>query len=163
MKDTYQIPAKASIGHIHLKVANIQRSLDFYIGLLGFELKAMMGTGAAFISAGGYHHHIGLNTWNSKGMPPAKTEGVGLFHVAIVYPTRKDLAFIFKRLSDNEYPITGAADHGVSESLYLNDPDGNGIELYCDRPTDEWKYEPDGTISMYTARLDMDGLLKELK
>lgn len=163
MKDTYKIPAKTSIGHVHLKVADIQRSLDFYIGVLGFELKAMMGTGAAFIAAGGYHHHIGLNTWNSKGMPPAKTEGVGLFHVAIVYPTRKDLAVIFKRLSDKKYPITGAADHGVSESLYLTDPDGNGIELYCDRPMEEWKYEPDGTVTMFTARLDVDGLLRELE
>ncbi len=163
MKDTYKMPAKASIGHVHLKVADIQRSLDFYIDLLGFELKSMMGAEAAFIAAGGYHHHIGLNTWHSKDMQPANSAGVGLFHVAIVYPTRKDLAVIFKRLSDKEYLITGAADHGVSESLYLNDPDGNGIELYCDRPEEEWGYEPDGTISMYTARLDMDGLLRELK
>ncbi|MGB6150680.1 MAG: VOC family protein [Pricia sp.] len=162
MKDTYKIPAKASIGHVHLKVADIQRSLDFYIDLLGFELKAMMGTDAAFIAAGGYHHHIGLNTWRSKGMPPASTTGVGLFHLAIVYPTRKDLAFICKRLSDHEYPISGAADHGVSESLYLEDPDGNSIELYCDRPSEEWKYEPDGTVTMYTARLDIEGLLHEL-
>lgn len=137
--------------------------LDFYIELLGFELKAMMDSDAAFIAAGGYHHHIGLNTWRSKGMPPAKAEGVGLFHVAIFYPTRKDLAIIFKRLSDKGYPITGAADHGVSESLYLDDPDGNGIELYCDRPSDTWTYGPDGTVAIFTAQLDVDGLLSELE
>lgn len=162
MKDTYKIPAKTAIGHVHLKIADIQRSLDFYIELLGFELKAMMGTDAAFIAAGDYHHHIGLNTWRSKGMPRADANGVGLFHVAIVYPTRKDLASICKRLSDHDYPISGAADHGVSESLYLEDPDGNGIELYCDRPSNEWKYEPDGKVTMYTAHLDMESLLREL-
>ena len=162
MKDNYKIPANASIGHVHLKVADIRLSLDFYLDLLGFELKAMMGAEAAFIAAGGYHHRIGLNTWQSKGMPQADARGVGLFHVAIVYPTRKDLAFIFKRLADHGYPISGAADHGVSESLYLEDPDGNGIELYCDRPVEEWKYEPDGTVTIYTAGLNVESLMQEL-
>ena len=161
MKDSYKIPDKAHIGHVHLKVADIQRALDFYIDLLGFELKAMMGTEAAFIAAGAYHHHIGLNTWQSKGMPPANPRGVGLFHVAVVYPTRKDLAVIFKRLSDNGYPISGAADHGVSESLYLEDPDGNGVELYRDRPPEEWPRGKDGSLAMVNARLDIDALLAE--
>src|SRR5580693_1631470 len=134
MDSSYKIPANTRIGHVHLKVANIERSLAFYCGLLGFELTARYGTQAAFISAGGYHHHIGLNTWYSKNAPPAKEEGVGLFHAAILYPERKELAKILKRLSDNNYPFTGASDHGVSEALYLNDPDNNGLELYWDRP-----------------------------
>jgi catechol 2,3-dioxygenase len=122
----------------------------------------MYGDQAAFISAGGYHHHIGLNTWFSKDAPPAQTHGVGLFHTAILYPTRKDLAFIFDRLRKADYPLTGASDHGVSEALYLNDPDNNGIELYWDRPKERWSYKPDGTIEMFTRALDLEDLLKEL-
>ena len=126
--DNYNIPAQTRIGHVHLKVADLQRVLAFYQGLLGFELTTMYGNQAAFISAGGYHHHIGLNTWHSEGMPPASREGVGLYHTAIVYPERRDLAAIFKRLREANYPLTGASDHGVSEALYLDDPDGNGVD-----------------------------------
>ena len=128
MDKGYSIPAQTRIGHVHLKVADINRSLEFYCGLLGFELTMRYGADAAFISAGGYHHHIGLNTWYSKGMSAAPVNAVGLFHTAIVYPTRKDLAFIYKRLKIQNYPISGASDHGVSEALYLNDPDENGVE-----------------------------------
>jgi catechol 2,3-dioxygenase len=132
--DNYKIPTQTRIGHVHLKVSDLNRALAFYQGLLGFELTTMYGDQAAFVSAGGYHHHIGLNTWHSKDMPPAAKEGVGLYHTAIVYPTRKDLATVFKRLRDAQYPMTGASDHGISEALYLNDPDGNGVELYCILP-----------------------------
>lgn len=121
------------------------------------------GEEAAFISAGGYHHHIGLNVWHSKGGPPSPRNSAGLFHLAILYPTRKDLAGIFRRLLDAEYPLTGASDHGVSEALYLNDPDENGVELYRDRPEEEWPAKPDGSLNMYTARLDLDDLLRELE
>lgn len=162
MSNNYQIPAKARIGHVHLKVSNLERSLEFYCGLLGFDLVTSYGTEAAFISAGGYHHHIGLNTWFSKGAPPNSTPSVGLFHTAILYPERKDLAAILKRLLDAEYPLTGASDHGVSEAIYLDDPDKNGVELYWDKPRDMWPHKPDGTIEMYTYRLDLDDLLKEL-
>jgi len=158
----YKIPAATSIGHVHLKVSNIQRSLDFYCGLLGFELITMYGDQAAFISAGGYHHHIGLNTWHSKDAPPARKEGVGLYHTAILYPTRKDLAEIYARLKQKAYPLTGASDHGVSEALYLNDPDGNGIELYWDRPRELWPKKSDATIDMYTHPLSLTDLLSEL-
>lgn len=130
----YTIPAKTSIGHVHLKVSDLQRSLDFYCGLLGFELITTYGDQAAFISAGGYHHHIGLNTWQSLGAQPAPKRSTGLFHTAILYPTRKDLATILQRLIDEKYPISGASDHGVSEAIYLDDPDQNGVELYWDRP-----------------------------
>ena len=147
---------------MHLKVANIDRSLEFYCGLLGFELITTYGADAAFISAGGYHHHIGLNTWYSKGMPPASIRNVGLFHTAILYPERKDLAIIYKRLLDNNYPLTGASDHGVSEALYLDDPDNNGVELYWDRQKELWPVKADGTIEMYTRHLDLESLLKEL-
>ncbi len=160
---TYTIPKNTRIGHIHLKVADIQRSLDFYCGLLGFELTMSYGTDAAFISAGGYHHHIGLNVWHSKNAPPAHRNTVGLYHTAILYPRRKDLAAIFHRLKEAEYPLTGASDHGVSEALYLDDPDKNGVELYWDRPKDQWPTKPDGSLEMYTKALDLDGLLKELK
>ena len=163
MEDKYIIPAQTHIGHVHLKVADLKRSMDFYCGLLGFEVTTLYGTDAAFISAGGYHHHIGLNTWYSKNAPPAPIRAAGLFHTAIVYPTRKDLAFIFKRLLDANYPLTGASDHGVSEALYLNDPDHNGVELYYDRPKDQWPSNPDGTLLMYTESLDLEGLLKELE
>ncbi|MDC7995663.1 VOC family protein [Altibacter sp. HG106] len=158
----YNIPAKTRIGHVHLKVANLQRSLDFYCGILGFEVTMTYGQEAAFISAGGYHHHIGLNTWHSKGAAPAPKQAPGLFHTAIVYPTRKELATILKRLQTIDYPLTGAADHGVSEALYLNDPDENGVELYWDRPQKEWPQKPDGTLDMYTKSLDLNSLLAEV-
>jgi catechol 2,3-dioxygenase len=163
MENKYRIPTQTKIGHVHLKVANIQRSLEFYCDLLGFELTTMYGTEAAFISAGGYHHHIGLNTWYSADYPKAPEHGVGLFHTAILYPTRKDLAAIYARLIANDYAITGAADHGVSQAIYLDDPDGNGVELYWDRPKEQWEYNPDGTIVMYTIAFDLSNLLKELE
>lgn len=162
MKTNYTIPAQTRIGHVHLKVSNLQKSLDFYCDLLGFELTTMFGTEAAFISAGGYHHHIGLNTWYSKNFPLAHEKGVGLFHTAILYPTRKDLATIYNQLLKANYPFSGAADHGVSHALYLNDPDNNGVELYWDKPKEEWLYNEDGTIVMYSAALDLEDLLKEL-
>jgi len=161
--NTYKIPSQTRIGHVHLKVSDLQRSLNFYCGLLGFELITMYGDQAAFISAGGYHHHIGLNTWYSKDAPPAVPEGVGLFHTAILYPTRKDLAAIFQRLRDAQYPFTGASDHGVSEALYLDDPDGNGVELYWDKPRDRWPQKPDGSIDMFTRPLSLQSLLDELR
>ena len=163
MKKDYNIPAQTHIGHIHLKVADINRSLEFYCGLLGFEVTTRYGDSAAFISAGGYHHHIGLNTWYSKGLPPAAERAVGLFHTAIVYPTRKDLAFIYNRLMQKSYPLSGASDHGVSEALYLNDPDENGVELYWDRPKELWPKKADGTLEMFTRALNLRGLLKELE
>lgn len=160
MDSNYTVPAGTGIGHVHLKVSDLERALGFYRDLLGFQVTTMYGTQAAFLSAGGYHHHIGLNTWYSKGAPQASQHGVGLFHTAILYPTRKDLAIALKRLIDAQYPLTGASDHSVSEAIYLNDPDGNGVELYCDRPREEWKYEADGTIVMFTEALDVAGLLK---
>jgi catechol 2,3-dioxygenase len=163
MSNQYIIPAQTRIGHVHLKVSDIQKSLDFYCGLLGFELMATYGTDAAFISAGGYHHHIGLNTWQSKGAPPAAEFGVGLYHTAILYPTRKDLAVIFDRLYKAKYPLTGVSDHGVSEALYLNDPDNNGVELYWDRPKELWPHHPDGSLEMFTKVLDLNGLMKTLE
>src|SRR3954471_12391574 len=162
MSSDYVIPAQTRIGHVHLKVANLQRSLDFYRDLLGFQLTTMYGDQAAFISAGGYHHHIGLNTWHSKDAPPASVEGVGLYHTAILYPTRKDLAVIYDRLRRAYYPLTGASDHGVSEALYLNAHDHNGVELYWDRPKELWAYHADGTIEMFSKALDLEDLLKEL-
>lgn len=161
METSYTIPKDTKIGHVHLKVANIQRSLDFYCGLLGFELTTTYGTDAAFISAGGYHHHIGLNVWYSKNSPPAPRNTPGLFHTAILYPTRKELAIILHRLQQAGYPLTGASDHGVSEAIYLDDPDKNGVELYWDRPKDKWPKKPDGSLDMYTKPLDLDDLLKE--
>jgi catechol 2,3-dioxygenase len=160
--DTYTIPARTRIGHVHLKVSDLQRSLDFYCGLLGFELMLHYGEDAAFISAGGYHHHIGLNTWYSKGGKPAPASAPGLFHTAILYPERKDLAVALRRLLDINYPITGASDHGVSEAIYLDDPDGNGVELYWDRPRDQWPVDAQGKMTMFTHRLDMAGLLQEI-
>lgn len=162
METKYTAPAAAKIGHVHLKVSDLERSLKFYRDLLGFELTTMYGTQAAFLSAGGYHHHIGLNTWHSKGMPPASKNGVGLYHTAILYPERRDLAVILDRLLKAGYPLSGASDHGVSEALYLNDPDGNGVELYWDKPKEEWKYNQDGSIVMVTEPLDLDNLLNEL-
>jgi catechol 2,3-dioxygenase len=162
MADNYTVPDKTKIGHVHLKVSDLERSLEFYCGLLGFELITRYGTQAAFISAGKYHHHIGLNTWYSKGAAPAPVNAAGLFHVAILYPTRKDLAYIFNRLHEKGYPFSGASDHGVSEALYLNDPDENGLELYWDKPLDEWPKKSDGTLEMYTKPLDLANLLREL-
>ena len=159
----YKIPSQTRIGHIHLKVADLKRALGFYCDLLGFEITTMYGEDAAFISAGGYHHHIGLNTWYSKGGEPAPLHTAGLFHTAILYAERKELAIIYKRIIDAEYPFTGFADHGVSEALYLNDPDGNGVELYWDKPKELWPQKPDGSLEMFTKHLDIQSLLNELK
>lgn len=156
----YSIPAGTRIGHVHLKVSDLERSLQFYRDLLGFELQQYFGNGAAFISAGGYHHHIGLNTWQSKGGGPAPRNTTGLFHTAILYPTRQELAFILKRLLEAKYPLTGAADHGVSEAIYLDDPDGNGVELYWDKPQEEWPRDRNGNLQMVTEPLNLEGLLE---
>ena len=155
------IAAGTKIGHVHLKVADLDRALKFYCGILGFELTQRYGAQAAFISAGGYHHHIGLNTWESKGGSRPAPGTTGLFHTAILYPTRADLADALRRLTDAGYPLTGASDHGVSHALYLDDPDGNGVELYWDRPQAEWPRDADGTLAMITQRLDLEDLLRE--
>ncbi|MFL5204004.1 MAG: VOC family protein [Microvirga sp.] len=147
------------IGHVHLKVADLERSLAFYCGVLGFELIQRYGTQAAFVSAGGYHHHIGLNTWESKGGSPPPPGSTGLYHVAILYPTRAALADALYRLAQAGIPLQGASDHGVSEALYLSDPDGNGVELYVDRPQDQWPRTADGELAMVTQRLDLQDLL----
>lgn len=162
MSKNYIAPAQTRIGHVHLKVSDLDRSLTFYRDLLGFEVTMMYGDQAAFLSAGGYHHHIGLNTWHSKGSGPAPLTSAGLFHTAILYPTRKDLAIVFERLTKADYPFTGASDHGVSEALYLNDPDRNGVELYWDRPKEQWPVNADGSLTMYTRPLDVQSLLREL-
>ena len=162
MATNYTIPAQTRIGHVHLKVSDLDRSLSFYRDLLGFELVTTYGDQAAFISAGGYHHHIGLNTWHSKGAEPAPINSAGLYHLAILYPTRKDLAHIFRRVSNANYPFTGASDHGVSEALYLNDPDRNGVELYWDKPKNVWPTKQDGSIDMFTKPLNLQELLHEL-
>lgn len=159
MENNYIVPAKTSIGHVHLKVADLKRALDFYHGLLGFEITQLYGDSAAFLSAGGYHHHIGLNTWQSKNASPANGPHTGLYHLAILYPERKDLAIIFKRLSSANYSLDGASDHGVSEALYLSDPDKNGVELYWDRPKEDWPLDVTGNIDMYTTPLDLNNLL----
>jgi catechol 2,3-dioxygenase len=158
----YTVPKGTHIGHVHLKVSDLERALAFYRDLLGFQVMQLWGTQAAFISADGYHHHIGLNTWYSKGAPPAPKRSAGLFHTAILYATRKDLAEILKRLIDANYPLTGSADHGVSEAIYLDDPDENGVELYWDKPKDKWPYDADGNLQMVTEYLDMENLLAEL-
>lgn len=155
----YTIPSGTRIGHVHLKVADLERSLRFYRDILGFEVQQYYGDQAAFVSAGGYHHHIGLNTWYSKNAQPAPVRSAGLFHTAILYPTRRDLAIALKRLIDAEYPLTGASDHGVSQALYLNDPDENGVELYWDRPESEWPRNEKGETQMFTDRLDLQDLL----
>ena len=157
----YVAPTQTRIGHIHLQVTDLEKALAFYHGILGFKVMQRFGDQVAFISAGGYHHHIGLNTWNSQGGPPARKEGAGLYHTAILYPTRADLAEAVRQLAAANYPITGAADHGVSEAVYLDDPDGNGVELYWDRPHEQWPMAPGGGVQMYTHRLDMAGLLAE--
>lgn len=152
---------KTSIGHLHLKVSDLERSIRFYTEVLGFELTARYGTGAAFLSAGGYHHHIGLNTWESEGGTSPIHGTTGLYHFAILYPNRKDLANALKELQKAQYKITGASDHGVSEAIYLEDPDGNGIELYWDRPKSMWKYNSENIIVMGVEPLNLDDLLKE--
>jgi catechol 2,3-dioxygenase len=159
MSQPYTIPPETRIGHVHLKVADLDRALSFYCGVLGFQLMQRFGTQAAFISAGGYHHHIGLNTWHSLGGPPAPRHAAGLYHLAILYATRPELAVALQRLLDADYPITGAADHGVSEAIYLNDPDGNGVELYYDRPREQWPHTAAGELAMVTEPLDIPALL----
>ena len=159
---SYTIPAQTHIGHVHLKVADINRALTFYKDLLGFGITQYYGESAVFLSAGGYHHHIGLNTWHSRNAGPAPANTAGLYHVAILYPMRKDLATILKRLTDAKYPLTGASDHGVSEAIYLNDPDNNGVELYWDKPKEQWPKDEKGNLLMGTEALDIDGLFGEL-
>ena len=154
------VDPRVDIGHVHLKVADLDRALKFYCGVLGFQLMQSW-KGAAFISAGGYHHHIGLNTWESAGGQPPPPGSTGLFHVAVRYPDRKTLADALARLNRAGIPLDGAADHGVSEALYLRDPDQNGVELYRDRPQSEWPRSPDGGVAMYTRPLDLESLLKE--
>lgn len=156
------IDPRVEIGHVHLKVADLERALGFYCGVLGFDLVQRYGAGAAFISAGGYHHHIGLNTWESLGGSPPPPGSTGLYHVAIRYPDRRTLADALRRLTDAGVPLDGASDHGVSEALYLRDPDQNGVELYRDRPEAEWPRTQDGSIAMQTAPLDIHKLLAEL-
>ncbi len=155
------IHPETRIGHVHLKVADLEHSLAFYQGVLGFELTQRFGRQAAFISAGGYHHHIGLNTWESAGGSPPAPGTTGLYHTAILYPTRAALADALRRLIAAEVPLEGASDHGVSEALYLRDPDGNGVELSWDRPEAEWPREANGDVAMVTRRLDLEGLLRE--
>lgn len=159
---TKKIHKDVQIGHVHLSVADLDRSLAFYRDLLGFEVTARYGTSAVFLSAGGYHHHIALNTWAGIGATPPPAGHSGLFHFAILYPTRKELAETLKRLIDAKYPLTGTADHGVSEAIYLNDPDGIGVELYADRPRSTWKVANDGLVEMVTEPLDVEGLLKDI-
>jgi len=151
------------IGHVHLKVADLARSLHFYRDLLGFTVTAHYGDGAVFLSAGGYHHHLGLNTWESAGGTPPPPGHTGLYHLAILYPSRRELALALHTLLEADYPLEGASDHGVSEAIYLRDPDGNGVELYCDRPRELWPTGADGKLRMFTARLDLAGLLAEVE
>ena len=156
------LPAETRIGHVHLKVADLERALGFYCGILGFELTQRYGRDAAFVSAGGYHHHIGLNTWESRGGRPPAPGTTGLYHFAILYPSRLELARALQRLIDANWPIDGASDHLVSEAIYLRDPDGNGIEIYRDRPREEWPHLGDGTVAMVSDPLDLGDLLAEL-
>ena len=155
------IIAGTRIGHVHLKVADLDRALGFYCGVLGFEIMQRLSSGAAFISAGGYHHHIGLNTWESKGGSPPPRGTTGLYHVAIRYPDRRALGQALKQLVEAGIPLSGATDHGVSEAIYLRDPDDNGIELYRDRPPEEWPRAEDGTMAMVSEPLDLEALLAE--
>jgi catechol 2,3-dioxygenase len=161
MTDRSPIDPHVGIGHVHLKVANLERSLAFYLNVLGFEVTQRYGDGAVFLAAGGYHHHIGLNTWESLGGRPPPPGSTGLYHVAIRYPDRRTLADALRRLRNAGIPLDGASDHGVSEALYLRDPDGNGIELYRDRAGDEWPRAPDGSLAMHTRPLDLVALLDE--
>src|SRR5687767_6675461 len=158
---TEPIDSRTDIGHVHLKVADLERAIGFYRDVLGFELMQRMGDQAAFLSAGGYHHHIGLNTWESAGGSPPPPGTTGLYHVAILYPKRAALADALQRLIAADIPLDGASDHGVSEALYLRDPDENGVELYWDRPQEHWPRTPDGELNMYTRELDLEGLLRE--
>jgi catechol 2,3-dioxygenase len=153
---------RVRIGHVHLKVADLERALDFYCGVLGFELMQRHGNEAAFVSAGGYHHHIGLNTWESAGGTSPPPGSTGLYHFAILYPSRLEFANALRRLLAAEIPLDGASDHGVSEALYLRDPDNNGVELYWDRPKELWPRTSDGKVSMSTRPLDLDSLLREI-
>ncbi len=155
------IDPRVGIGHVHLKVADLDRALEFYCGVLGFGLVQRMGSQAAFVSAGGYHHHIGLNTWESRGGSPPPPGTTGLYHVAILYPDRRTLGDALRRLATAGIPLDGAADHGVSEALYLHDPDGNGVELYCDRPRALWPRTASGDLAMFTRPLDLESLLAE--
>jgi catechol 2,3-dioxygenase len=157
------IIAGTRIGHVHLKVADLDRALGFYCGVLGFEVMQRYGDQAAFISAGGYHHHIGLNTWESKGGHPPAPGTTGLFHTAILYPTRAALADALHRVLEAGIQLDGASDHGVSEALYLRDPDQNGVELYRDRPATEWPRKPDGSLAMFTRKLDLEDLMRQRK
>jgi catechol 2,3-dioxygenase len=161
MSNNPPIVAGTRIGHVHLKVADLDRALGFYCDVLGFELMQRLGSGAAFISAGGYHHHIGLNTWESKGGHPPPRGTTGLFHTAILYPTRPALADALHRVLSAGIQLDGASDHGVSEALYLRDPDENGVELYWDRPKEAWPHTADGALAMFTKRLDLDDLLRQ--
>lgn len=156
---TAPIDPRVDVGHVHLKVADLERSLRFWRDVLGFEVTQRMGGDAVFLSAGGYHHHIGLNTWESRGGPPPAPGSTGLYHVALRYPDRPSLADALRRIRAAGLRLDGAADHGVSEALYLRDPDGNGVELYVDRPREEWPRGADGTLAMFTRPLDLDGLL----
>lgn len=155
------IDPRVRVGHVHLRVADLDRAVAFYRDVLGFEVTQRMGRGAAFLSAGGYHHHVGLNIWESRGGDPPAPGSTGLYHVAFLYPSRRALAAALRRLVHAGVPLEGAADHGVSEALYLRDPDGNGVELYRDRPREEWPREADGTLAMVTEPLDLEGLLAE--
>lgn len=159
--DAYVVPDGVRVGHVHLKVADLERALAFYVGVLGFRLTQRYGRRAAFVSAGGYHHHIGLNTWESAGGAPPPPGHTGLYHAAILYPTRRDLADALARLAEAGWPLQGASDHGVSEALYLADPDGNGLELYWDRPEAQWPRDAAGGLTMQTLPLDLRGLLAE--
>src|ERR1700746_333377 len=160
-EDFRPIDPQVRIGHVHLKVSDLERSLEFYCGVLGFELMQRWGARAGFVSAGGYHHHLGLNTWDSLGGRPPAPGTTGLFHVAILYPDRAALGDALRRLLEAKIPLDGASDHGVSEALYLHDPDQNGLELYRDRPKSEWSRNPDGSIAMSTHPLDLDALLRD--
>lgn len=159
LSNSKPVDSQVRIGHVHLKVADLERALSFYCGVLGFELTQRFGSQAAFVAAGGYHHHLGLNTWESKGGQPPAPGTTGLYHVAILYPTRTALAGALRRLLTAGVELEGAADHGVSEAIYLRDPDGNGLELYHDRPRAQWPRTPDGELAMFTRALDLEGLL----
>lgn len=159
---SYAIPVQTRIGHVHLKVSDLEKSLGFYRDILGFGVKQYYGKSAVFLAAGDYHHHIGLNTWHSRKAGPAPVNTAGLYHTAILYPTKKDLAIALKRLLDAQYPLTGASDHGVSLAIYLNDPDRNGVELYWDRPAEEWPRSANGELKMVTESLDLEALLSEI-
>lgn len=157
----FVIDERASVGHVHLKVSELERSIAFYREVLGFELQAQLGGDAAFLSAGGYHHHVGLNTWQSRGGSPPPAGATGLFHVAFLYPSRRALARAVRRVLESRVALAGASDHGASEAVYLADPDGNGIELYRDLPREDWPREPDGNPILYTHPLDLEALLAE--